>query len=52
MVLGAKAMTISLNLHMGWTLENNKLVNALINETGVRIYKRYRMLRQSIGNLA
>ena len=45
-------MTILLNLHMGWTLEDNESVNALISETGTRIYERYRMLRQSIANLA
>ena len=44
-------MTILLNLHMGWTLEDNESVNALICETGARKYKIYRMLRQPIGNL-
>jgi len=33
---------------MGWTLEDNESVNALISETGTRIYERYRMLRQSM----
>jgi hypothetical protein len=45
-------MTISLNLHMGWIIEDNESVNELICGTGPRIYKRYRMLRQPIGNLA
>ena len=45
-------MTISLNLQMGWTLEDNKSVNALICETGARIYNRYHMLRQPMENLA
>lgn len=45
-------MTILLNLQIGWTLEDNESLNALISETGARIYHRYHMLRQPLENLA
>jgi hypothetical protein len=36
------------SLEMGWTLEDNESVNALIGETGARIYKKYRIFKKSL----
>ena len=36
------------NLEMGWTLEDNESINALIGEAGARIYKKYRIFRKSL----
>ncbi len=36
------------NLEMGWTLEDNESINALIEETGARRYKKYRIFRKSL----
>ncbi len=35
-------------LEMGWTLEDNESINALIGEAGARIYKKYRIFRKSL----
>ncbi len=35
-------------LEMGWTLEDNEAVNALIEEAGGRRYKTYRLFRKSL----
>jgi hypothetical protein len=45
-------MTILLNLQMAWPEEYDESINALISETGARVYKCYNMLRQSMGNHA
>jgi hypothetical protein len=36
------------HLEMGWTLEDNESINALIEEAGARIYKKYRIFRKSL----
>ncbi|HWR59396.1 MAG TPA: hypothetical protein VN328_10960 [Thermodesulfovibrionales bacterium] len=36
------------NLEMGWTLEDNESINTLIEESGARIYKKYRIFRKSL----
>ncbi len=36
------------HLEMGWTLEDNESINALIEEAGARIYKTYRIFRKSL----
>ena len=36
------------HLEMGWTLEDNESINALIGEAGARIYKKYRIFRKSL----
>lgn len=36
------------NLEMGWTLEDNESINALIEEAGARRHKKYRILRKSL----
>ncbi|MBI5103068.1 MAG: acyl-CoA N-acyltransferase [Nitrospirae bacterium] len=36
------------NLEMGWTLEDNEAINGLIEETGARRYKKYRIFRKSL----
>ncbi|MBP1750781.1 MAG: hypothetical protein H6Q52_3320 [Deltaproteobacteria bacterium] len=36
------------NLEMGWTLEDNESINSLIEETGAKIYKKYRIFRKSL----
>ena len=36
------------NLEMGWTLEDNESINSLIEETGAKRYKRYRIFRKSL----
>jgi len=36
------------HLEMGWTLEDNESINALIGEAGARIYKKYRIFRKAL----
>jgi hypothetical protein len=36
------------NLEMGWTLEDNESINSLIEETGAKRYKKYRIFRKSL----
>lgn len=36
------------HLEMGWTLEDNESINALIGEAGARIYKKYRIFRKTL----
>jgi hypothetical protein len=36
------------NLEMGWTLEDNESINALIEEAGAKRYKKYRLFRKSL----
>lgn len=36
------------NLEMGWTLEDNESINALIEEAGARRYKKYRIFRKPL----
>ena len=36
------------NLEMGWTLEDNESINTLIEETGARRYKKYRIFRKPV----
>jgi hypothetical protein len=36
------------NLEMGWTLEDNESINSLIEETGARRYKKYRISRKTL----
>ena len=36
------------NLEMGWTLEDNESVNALIEEAGAKKYKKYRLFSKSL----
>lgn len=36
------------HLEMGWTLEDNESINALIGEAGAKIYKKYRIFRKSL----
>jgi hypothetical protein len=36
------------NIEMGWTLEDNESINALIVEAGARICKKYRIFRKSL----
>jgi hypothetical protein len=35
---------------LGWTLEDNRLINAAIGSMGATIYKRYRLFEKSIGS--
>lgn len=35
-------------LEMGWTLEDNEAINSLVEETGARRYKKYRIFRKSL----
>ena len=35
-------------LEMGWTLEDNESINALIGEAGAKTYKKYRIFRKSL----
>jgi hypothetical protein len=35
-------------LELGWTLEDNDAINSLIEETGARAYKKYRIFRKSL----
>jgi len=35
-------------LEMGWTLEDNESINALIGEAGAKIHKKYRIFRKSL----
>jgi hypothetical protein len=35
-------------LELGWTLEDNEAINSLIEETGARKHKRYRIFRKSL----
>ena len=35
-------------LELGWTLEDNESINSLIEETGARGYKKYRIFRKSL----
>ena len=35
-------------LEMGWTLEDNELINYLIEEAGGKKYKKYRIFRKSL----
>jgi hypothetical protein len=37
-------------LELGWTLEDNDSVNALAEEAGAKIYKRYRIFRKSLSS--
>lgn len=41
-------MTISLNLEIGWTLEDNESIDSLIEEAGAKRYKKYRIFRKSL----
>ncbi|MBW2212368.1 MAG: hypothetical protein JRG67_15260 [Deltaproteobacteria bacterium] len=34
---------------LGWTLEDNRLMNAAIRSMGATIYKRYRLFEKPIG---
>ena len=34
---------------LGWTLEDNRLINAAIRSVGARIYKRYRIYEKPVG---
>jgi hypothetical protein len=34
---------------LGWTLEDNRLINAAIRSVGARIYKRYRLYEKRVG---
>ena len=34
---------------LGWTLEDNRLINATIRSMGAEIYKRYRLFEKPIG---
>jgi hypothetical protein len=34
---------------LGWTLEDNRLINAAIRSVGARVYKRYRIFEKPIG---
>ena len=34
---------------LGWTLEDNRLINAAIQSVGAKIYKRYRLYEKPIG---
>jgi len=34
---------------LGWTLEDNRLINAAIQSMGAKIYKRYRLFEKNIG---
>lgn len=36
------------NLEMGWTLEDNESINALIEEAGAKRYKKYRIFRKAL----
>lgn len=36
------------SLEMGWTLEDNESINALIEEAGAKRYKKYRIVRKSL----
>jgi len=36
------------NLEMGWTLEDNESINSLIEETGAKRHKKYRIFRKSL----
>jgi len=36
------------NLEMGWTLEDNESINSLIEETGAKRYKKYRIFRKHL----
>ncbi len=36
------------HLEMGWTLEDNESINALIEEAGAKIYKKYRIYRKAL----
>jgi hypothetical protein len=33
---------------MGWTLEDNEAINSLVEETGAKSYKKYRIFRKSL----
>jgi hypothetical protein len=33
---------------LGWTLEDNRLINAAIQGMGAQVYKRYRIFEKSI----
>ncbi|MGZ4886226.1 MAG: acyl-CoA N-acyltransferase [Candidatus Aminicenantales bacterium] len=35
-------------MELGWTLEDNEAINTLIEETGARQYKKYRIFRKSL----
>jgi hypothetical protein len=35
-------------LELGWTLEDNESINSLIEETGAKRYKKYRIFRKSL----
>jgi hypothetical protein len=35
-------------LELGWTLEDNKAINALVEESGAKAYKKYRIFRKSL----
>jgi len=35
-------------LELGWTLEDNESINSLIEETGAKTYKKYRIFRKSL----
>jgi len=35
-------------LEMGWTLEDNESINALVEEAGAKRYKKYRIYRKSL----
>ncbi|RPJ01052.1 MAG: acyl-CoA N-acyltransferase [Deltaproteobacteria bacterium] len=36
------------NLELGWTLEDNESINSLVEETGAKRYKKYRIFRKSL----
>ena len=36
------------SLEMGWTLEDNESINALVEEAGAKRYKKYRIFRKSL----
>jgi hypothetical protein len=44
----ARQQTKYRTLELGWTLEDNEGINTLIEESGARAYKRYRIYRKSL----
>jgi hypothetical protein len=44
----ARQQTKYRTLELGWTLEDNEAINSLIEESGARAYKRYRIYRRSL----
>jgi hypothetical protein len=35
-------------LELGWTLEDNEAINTLVEESGAKAYKKYRIFRKSL----